>query len=256
MLVVYLDEAGTGKLSNEPILVVAGVIVPDQQWLEVNARIRALIKEHIPREQQSGFVFHATDLFHGSGGMRFLKHSPELRHSILEQLVSIPEALHLPIVHGWIDRQELADRYPTASEQEVKKAAQGMASIICTCAVERFTRVYGAATELAIMVYENNSECRKLVKELHANLQNPDSAASRIDKKHYAAWESFLPLERVIDTAHFAEKSEAPILQLADASTWVIRRRLCRKEDSVRFANRLQNQMVVNPKGGWPIVVK
>jgi hypothetical protein len=62
---IYHDEAGIHH--NAPVLTVAGVLVHgDRQWPEVDRLIVALIDKYIPEPDRRGFVFHATDIFHGS----------------------------------------------------------------------------------------------------------------------------------------------------------------------------------------------
>ena len=64
---LYLDETGTTVHTN--FLSVAGVIVHgDFEWPEVDKRIAALIEKYISEpDRRLDFVFHATDIFHGSG---------------------------------------------------------------------------------------------------------------------------------------------------------------------------------------------
>ena len=63
---LYLDEAGIDEKA--AWLSVAGVMVHgDREWPEIDRRIAALLDEFIPQEDRVGFVFHATDIYHGSG---------------------------------------------------------------------------------------------------------------------------------------------------------------------------------------------
>lgn len=63
---LYLDEAGTNP--THPHACAAGVLIDgDQDWPEVDRRIVALIEKHIEPERRLGFVFHATDIYHGTG---------------------------------------------------------------------------------------------------------------------------------------------------------------------------------------------
>jgi hypothetical protein len=71
---VYLDEAGISNPREEPILVVAGIIVHgDDQWKNLEQEILSLRGEYIPEQFREGFVFHATELF--SGGKFFNRES-------------------------------------------------------------------------------------------------------------------------------------------------------------------------------------
>src|SRR3954463_9766484 len=63
---VFADESGMSV--NESLIVVAAVIIhADTQWIPAERRIRSLINEYVAKEHRGGFVFHATDLYHGRG---------------------------------------------------------------------------------------------------------------------------------------------------------------------------------------------
>jgi hypothetical protein len=67
MRVAYLDEAGVGNVDAEPFTVVAGVIVSTAlQWRTAQRWLHDIVKRNIRKDEQQGFVFHATDLFHGT----------------------------------------------------------------------------------------------------------------------------------------------------------------------------------------------
>ena len=108
---VYLDEAGT--TTGASWLAVAGVIVHgDQQWREADRRVAALIDKHIPKADRPGFVFHATDIFHGSRYFDRKKPewaSRERRWAILEDLAQIISDLKLPVAVAGGQVKELTD---------------------------------------------------------------------------------------------------------------------------------------------------
>lgn len=104
---VYLDEGGADYKA--PILAVAGVLVHgDQQWGEVDRRILLLIDKYVAEPHRAGFVFHATDIFHGSRYFDRRKpewNSLEKRTPIITDLARIIEDLSLPVVLGKYARE-------------------------------------------------------------------------------------------------------------------------------------------------------
>jgi hypothetical protein len=61
---VYMDEAGIS--SREPIVLVVAIIVDaDRRWKRLESRIHEIAAERGVDPEQ--IVFHAKDLFHGTG---------------------------------------------------------------------------------------------------------------------------------------------------------------------------------------------
>ena len=106
MRIAFLDEAGRSR--GEPIIVVAGIVIHgDRTYRELENRIRAIAEFFIPEVDREEFVFHAKDLFHGTGYFKDLERSPrELRWSKLMDLVRFPKSLGLPVVFGHIPKAE------------------------------------------------------------------------------------------------------------------------------------------------------
>jgi len=98
-----------------------------------------------------------------------------------------------------------------------------MAYVMCAVGCEQYMRENARQDEIATMVAENNNETKKFVKGAHALLRGEHKYADVIfraisnDRKN-------LPIKKIKDTVHFAEKQEAVFLQLADAFGFVFRR--------------------------------
>src|SRR5437879_4665300 len=64
---VYLDDAGFGDETNEPIAVVCAVLIEaDSQWRKIEADVDRIIETLVPQAHRAGFEFHAKDLFSGT----------------------------------------------------------------------------------------------------------------------------------------------------------------------------------------------
>lgn len=254
MLLVYLDESGIGDIQNERYVVVAGVIVQAEQYKTVQKRIEEVRDKHVPEKYRKGFVFHASDLFKGSEKPISKTEFPlEKRRDALEELISIIADLNLPVVMAHQDREVVRRDHPTMNAQEAVVFTQAITATACMVSVEAFTQRYALPSTLALTIYENNDQAKKRVKEMHKEMLNPDNLHKFADPKDVERVRNLIPLQRVIDTAHFAEKTEAPILQLADVCAYFIKRRLNGRMDSMRFLDRIMNQLTSNAHGLWPM---
>jgi uncharacterized protein DUF3800 len=250
MRIAYLDEAGTGNIDNEPIVVVAGVIVhADGQWRAVEDRLKDLVTKYIREEDRTGFCFHGTDIYSGSKLFTLDRYPREQRSQMLEELCRLPHDLSLPIVYGPVNRKEMREKYPAAPPDELLKVCLGIAASVCMFTIERYMRTR-YPDEVAFVVHENNEQSRDLVRSIHNEYRNPHDAVKKFQDAHNAAYG--LPFKNIIDTAHFAEKRDTPILQLADICAFVIKRRLMGKPYSDRYIAPMEGQIVIKNKDGWP----
>lgn len=64
---LYLDEAGTN--AGCPATVVAGVLLPADRTQELVDRL-SYVRNMLPAELQSGFIFHATEMYSGKNQCR------------------------------------------------------------------------------------------------------------------------------------------------------------------------------------------
>jgi hypothetical protein len=66
MRFIFSDEGGISR--NEPFVVVAGIVVrADEKLVPLEQELQYLIERHIPTEHRRGFVFHATEIWSGTG---------------------------------------------------------------------------------------------------------------------------------------------------------------------------------------------
>jgi hypothetical protein len=223
---IYLDETGT--TSRATFLSVAGVILHgDYEWPGVDERIVALIERYIPEPDRLGFVFHATDIFHGSG--YFDRRKPEWettdqRWPILLELAQIIDDLCLPIVAGTYRK----DKYGLGvlAPDDLQRAAKAglihtSAAMDCLIWADRWLARF-APTELGTVVHEDSTRAKPLIKRSVQTLRS--AARMEIEGMGGFREEYDLPLKRIIDTVHFAEKADARPLQLADLCAFILGR--------------------------------
>lgn len=226
---IYLDESGTHEKAT--FLSVAGVIIhPDQQWQAISDRLEALRHKHLPPEDQTGFAFHATDLFHGS--RYFDRRHPkwadkDLRWSILAELAQIIDDLDLPVVAGTYQKNKFGLGL-LPPEDINKRLIQNVAAMDCLIWADRWLGI-NAPGEVAVVVHEDGTEAKALMKHSARLLQSAallDAAELGEDVRK----EFGLPLMRIIDDINFVEKNRTPPLQLADLCAFILGRAMQDKE--------------------------
>jgi hypothetical protein len=178
---LYLDEGGID--AKAPILAVAGVLIHgDHQYFEVDRRIRALIEKYIPEQDRLGFVFHATDIFHGS--VYFDRRKPEWntqekRLPILADLAKIIDDLSLPCVIGNYKKEGFGGGIFDSAGLRIKgKMIHGTAVVDCVARADWWLAKY-APDEVATVVHEDGVEGKKEIKQLIRILRSEELMQAR-----------------------------------------------------------------------------
>ena len=218
---IYIDESGISY--PEPVTVVAGVIVKDKQWRTIERYINRLIEQYVHEEDRNGFIFHATDLFHGRGkvfGDR-TKYPHERSHEALKALLEIPSKFHLPLVYGVSFKNDLPPENSTKATRRFDACKnQAKAFGLCIVAAESYLITSTGHNQVATLVAENNTDTKNMVAWMHRILQR--KLRSDTDRNVFALFadksRSLLPIRRIIDTVHFAEKDDAMAHQGADGA--------------------------------------
>jgi len=243
---VFLDESGRSR--HEPIIVVAGIIVHgDRTYRKPEQCVRKIATATIPEEDRDGFIFHAGDLFQGAGYFKDKDTWPrERRFTILRSLAGVPRKLRIPIVFGHFDKSEKPRRDNREIAAHLKPrdmahandivqhmAAFSRAEIAIERQMLRFPR-----DEICMLIAEDTDRVKRALKDAHAFLRDRDAVATSA-----LAGISNLPLTKIVDTPHFAAKSDSVPLQIADVCAYLILRRLLRRSDSQEFFELLAPQL-------------
>ena len=230
---VYVDEAGISNLKDEPFVVVAGIIVHvDHQSLAVEKYLATMIEQHIHPDHREGFVFHAKDLFHGSGAFMRDDWPKDVRWEILRELVSVPAKFGMPIVAGAMERP--------SKDHRITQNAHAAALLRCVLRVQSWMRQNTSAEERAVIVSEAN-DAGRLIRDTYRFIRNPNN----VPAEGLVAKE--LPLDRIVDTPYLAEKADAPALQIADACAFSLKRKLMMKPAADFFFAEMQPVLTVKP---------
>jgi hypothetical protein len=240
---VFMDESGISN--QEPVAIVSGVVVhADSQIVPLEDHLGELIEKHIPRPDQEGFAFHATDIWTGKGYFKDREVWPwERRAAILDDLVLIPEKLDIPVIFGRMPKEEMRREHPSAPNwtgRELAVNAHAIAFLHCVLNIEEYMRLVWQ-DEIAQLVSEDNSDARAVIKGCYALLRAP--------RKNLGQSE-FIPLKQIKGPVLFADKGESRPLQLADTCAFLIRRRLDQNDErGRRFYSKLRSMMLLLPKG-------
>lgn len=218
---IYLDE--TGITSQEPIVLVAGVIVNDDaQYLAVEKAIRALTKEYIPLKLRKVFRgFHAKEIYHGTGKVFGRDDYPRERgHEALCRVLAIPREHKIPVAYGYLTKSLARPRANTSPREKVDWY-HSLAYAHCVIAAETFIRESGSRGELARVIAEDNNTTRDFIKTAHGYLKGREPAILRSLRK--SGLRKDLPLKRIVEVPFFALKEDVGMLQLADVCAFVLR---------------------------------
>jgi Protein of unknown function (DUF3800) len=219
---VYLDEAGISH--RETALCVAGVLVHgDFESGAVEEQFDILVERYIPETDRLGFVFHAKDIFHGSGYFDRDHWPKETRFQILSDLAGIIDTLKLPVVAGLYRKDGFGAGTLSAEDSEDRKRVimQTVSVFDCLIWTDRWLEKF-SPSENAVVIAEDTDRVKPLIKFSVRMLRSP--IVLKEAGLEQAAATFGMPLKRIIDTVHFAAKSDARALQLADLCAFTLGR--------------------------------
>lgn len=228
MRFIYLDEAGTSKA--EPVRVMAAIIVrPDSDWRRTEALIKEAFDKHVPDKIRGGFVFHAKEIFSGGGNIKREEWSRLDRMCFLEEFLTIPRRAKLSISHSHVMSGYVSgDLMKPGSPLSPHEFEHMLAFALCIQAADFHLRKHCAADEVATAIAEDNPSMRRFLKFVFP-IVNEQFLRSMVECANYES--DIEPgVQRIVDCVHFADKSGALMLQLADACAFAYRRWLSGQE--------------------------
>lgn len=250
---IYMDESGTNK--HHRALVVAGVIVePDAHMDDIENRLRSLIDRYIPESRRDGFVWHAAELFSGNKNLPREIQDEDVRRGILEQIISIPSSLKLPICVGMIQKEKFLrfeKRAQGKTPHQILVAMHAAAIALCTISCEIWMRAF-AKSEVAWLFAEDNNEVKKAAKETQI-LMRSNRAAQIL---RLASQTPPLPLAKIKDGINFVGKPESYVLQLADACAWCARQFNSKEDRYRRFTSILKPQLSIFSGSSYDVAAR
>jgi hypothetical protein len=253
----FLDEAGRSR--HEPTIVVAGVIVNgDRMYRRLEDRLRKIVVDAAPAGEADGLILHAADLFHGNRQFDKEKWPQPKRHEMLMEVARLPAEFELPVVFGHLQkgeyREDAAVKLVLAAEGQGKKEAianRDKAHVLdiaehvvafarAEIAIERQMHRY-SRDEICMLFAEDTDRVKPALKMAHAFMRD----GSKIIGTEFEDVPE-LPLRKIVDTPHFADKADSVPLQLADTCAWLILRRLAKRLDTQPFFEAIAPQLLWN----------
>ena len=236
--IAYLDEAGISNPKHEPWLVVGGIILhADEHWRPLDEHFRAIGRRYLPDDPKP--VFHAKDIFHGTGKFDRKSWPRTRREHLLSELIEIPRKFDFPIVMGFTHRErfgaEIRKQYPDMSPAQCHLITHADTFVKTAQVVEAWmTRVQ--RDETAMLIAEDTPKMKRPLKLLHGEYTDRFKKIGAGGKLFHSS--------HIVETVHFAEKAESMPLQVADACAFVFKRHLMDKEDAETFIDIMRPQIV------------
>lgn len=217
--IVYLDEAGISNPAQEPYLVVAGVIVdPDQNWIDLETYYFDLARDLFPGEDPCKIIFHAKDIWHGTGVFDRKDWPLQERMKIFRRLAQVPRIFDLPIVAGIIIRdavrQQMREKSPDIPDRTIRFFTYAHAFVSAVASVDAWMKK-NLPGEVAMLIAEDTTDVRQGIKAFH------EGYTDRFDVEDFGQFRA----EQIIDTVHYAEKDLSLLLQIADHCAFILKRR-------------------------------
>lgn len=229
MRYIFVDEAGTS--THEPVTVVVGVIANADLHIKAAETLVSEILSGVPAQHSDGFVFHATTVFGNK------KYQADWlftdRMHLLQEMMSVPRKIGMALTLSatWrnaVDHSESASPLGLSQPQFEHIMTFGN----CLAVADRNIRKYAHPSEVATVVAEDIPEMRKFLKIVPRMFRDnpihlkPEHLRETPQDKEagYNTQRGELRIARIRNSVHFVEKSEDPLVQVADACAYGFRR--------------------------------
>jgi len=274
---VYLDEAGISNTAHEPYVVVAGVIVnADKKWKELERHFLALTEELMPDYVPfygRQLIFHAKDIWHGTGLFDRQKWPLAKRLAILGRLAEVPAQFRLPIVIGYVNRVKYAayckERQPETTQKHQDTWTHIESFLNAVRRVEKWMQT-NAADEVAMLIAEDADNVKKYIGALHSSYTDRSPEKPQGDDEIQAIigpvrrstpsmfWQGPEPFrsQYIVDAVHFAKKESSLLLQIADHCAFFAKRKLMKCQHVSPLYAKIAPQIVFPTVLGSDVIMR
>ena len=216
MHLVYIDETGnTGTDlhdSQQPIFVLAALVVPATSWQTLEADLEAAIRKYFPELATSGIEIHATDLRSGRGAFKGLP--IDARIGLRDEWLEIAKRYELKLIYRAIVKKRFLNWLVATFGSGVLINPH----IAAFPLVARVVNDYLAslpATALGMFISDENKEIVRDVEKSIKVLRGIDGT---------------LRLSRIVEKGFFIDSTKSRPLQLCDVCALLARKKEERKE--------------------------
>jgi len=231
---VYTDEAGTSD--PEQVSVVVGIVVASAERKEAAERAVRGAHSTVPPHYRDNFVFHASSIRNDKKYRE--QWSRDDRTQLLHTMMVIPSVVGLTIAWAAVRRSTLA---PSPNPM-VSKAHQHhvMAFLACIAEADRYVRTSAGLDQRATIIAENAPKMYALLSNgLKAMIAKP-----LVLKNNSGVEVVELKIERMEDKITFEPKHASPIMQIADACAFGLRRFFEGQSEGDEFATSILSPMI------------
>lgn len=230
MRFIYLDEAGTAPM--EPVRVVAGVIVEaDNQLAEIERELKKIYETFVPDALKGRFQFHATEIWSTKILPDGSNWPLQERLDLIKAVISLPRAMNIPIVFAK-NMKGTFDPPPKELKMSSSQFEHFMTFVDAIERADHFIRTRLSGKEVGAIVAENVPAmqihlskaidvCRKMS---GTKLPKEGLLQDRQQKLMGVHEDKILLLTNIVNTPLFVKKGAAPMLDIADACAFAIRR--------------------------------
>jgi hypothetical protein len=247
--VIYSDESGIGSEKDEPITVVAGLMLNiDSQWHPVLESIEQSLRETLGKEDISTYEIKAKNLYHQ------IRRGDPTAKALMAALMKIPQQHLVPVFYGAIDRagymyfmREIYTRSVYGSNPERRMSMVNPpldtfseAFLQCIGRVDSFVHT-AFPTEQILWIHDRGRYDEDAKQQLD---KIRSLGASELGAAFRQALEGYLERSHVVDTIYFGNSRESRALQLADACCSTITRHLRGDPTASPYYELLKPQVV------------
>ena len=209
MHLIYLDESGNTGTNlgdpQQPVFVLAALIVPEAAWLDLEKRLVASIERHFP-ERPADFEVHANQLLNPRGFFRAFPMDKRL--AFYRDWLSIAASLQLRLVSRAIVKKRYAAWLLETYGPGVVINPHNVAFVLTAQVVNEFLRTT-PGSPLGILISDENHEVMPDI-EKSIRLLRGEAGSLR--------------LGQIVEKGFFIESRKSHILQLCDLCAYAIRR--------------------------------
>ncbi len=266
MRYIFVDEAGTS--AREPVTVIVGLIAhADDHVLNAEALADEALGG-VPDRYRDGFTFHATEVFNSKRYQDAWSINDRL--DLLTTMMAVPRRIGMAICVSaqWRGAVDFTTGYGSLGLSPAQ-SDHFHAFVQLIGVADRNIRRHAGPREVATVVAEDVPEMRRFLKQVPMMLRQraihlaPDQLRRTVEDEEagHLTQSGDIRVVRIRNSVHFVEKMDDPLVQIADACAYGLRRFLAREKFGDDFARAIlgdeRHMRVFSSPGGaqcyWPV---
>jgi hypothetical protein len=240
---VFVDEAGTS--THEPVTVVVAIVADaDSHVMSAEALVKETLGA-VPSQHKENFVFHATAVFNDRKYQNGWSMTDRLK--LLKNMMKVPRRIGMAVAVSAVWRNSAGSSVVDPRVMSQSQFDHYKAFTSCMGVVDRNIRENAGLSEVATVVAEDVPEMRRFLKSVPQNLRDypmhvsPEHMRRTPSDKAagYSIQSGEMRVTRIRNSVHFVEKSEDPLVQVADACAYGFRRYFAGEQFGSDFADAI-----------------